>query len=895
MAFAVLAAAMEMNPLAWTYDADSQMLKTDGTSPFALADRPRAEDVSVEAEVRPEGAGTNGWATLGIAIHDDDRNFWHVALVRSPPEDGPERHTFELCEMRDGVWLSQGIDKLKCLRRIHKGTWKYGETYDMSLRLDRTTHVIFGVIKNSAGEVLFSCAYELSAPKAVVCGRPAFHSTGLFRGAFINPMFMHASFVKEKREIPAYTSDSFLADVKDKATGFFRVVEKDGRWRVIDPLGRGMVLLGVDHVKYQGHYSQRTKRSVHHEVNKRKFPNKVDWEEDTLARLKKWGFNLLGAGCDPALKHRGLVHTVFLSIGDGLCWNPERPDLYICPNEHRPCSAFPNVFHPQFAAWADWKARTGCAPHRDDPWLFGYFIDNELAWWGRGRRDTGLFDAVAKLPDTHSAKIAQKKFLAERGVKGAPSVDDKLAFLKLAADIYFRVSSEAIRRHDPNHIVMGARFAGLGGAHPVVWEVSGKYCDLVTFNVYPWADIDRNVVTMNRSANAERVADAFTRQYGYVKKPMLVTEWSFPALDSGLPCTGGAGQRFRTQGERTRATELFARTMLSLSFFVGYDYFMWVDEPAEGISDAFPEDSNYGLINLQGEAYPEITGMFARLHKEVASGAKIAMPAERPAPKKKDGITASEFLARFPTTGSARVVLRRDGDAYELSNGAGLVLRGKIGGRYMFDSVSLKGSELGSYTGMLNDRVGGKLMWHDATRVRGAGWDAGWKPFVNGTGTLIVTSVGDCANGGKFLLKHAITLYPDRPFFLCELVEAKNIGGVPIDVEAFYFREYAPYFADKTSMKIKRVPNLWKAPMRDAWFRKSDGAFYGGASCAPLVSLFQYHIMDGGRSQHPDARFTPEKKLVLAPGEAYRPEGKMWMLAICGLDSKTWRLLELEP
>ena len=895
MAFAVLAAAMEMNPLAWTYDADSQTLKTDGTSPFALADRPRAEDVSVEAEVRPEGAGTNGWATLGVAIHDDDRNFWHVALVRSPPEDGPERHTFELCEMRDGVWLSQGIDKLKCLRRIHKGTWKYGETYDMSLRLDRTAHVIFGVIKNSAGEVLFSCAYELSAPKAVVCGRSAFHSTGLFRGAFINPMFMHASFVKEKREIPAYTSDSFLADVKDKATGFFRVVEKDGRWRVIDPLGRGMVLLGVDHVKYQGHYSQRTKRSVHHEVNKRKFPNKVDWEEDTLARLKKWGFNLLGAGCDPALKHRGLVHTVFLSIGDGLCWNPERPDLYICPNEHRPCSAFPNVFHPQFAAWADWKARTGCAPHRDDPWLFGYFIDNELAWWGRGRRDTGLFDAVAKLPDTHSAKIAQKKFLAERGVKGAPSVDDKLAFLKLAADIYFRVSSEAIRRHDPNHIVMGARFAGLGGAHPVVWEVSGKYCDLVTFNVYPWADIDRNVVTMNRSANAERVADAFTRQYGYVKKPMLVTEWSFPALDSGLPCTGGAGQRFRTQGERTRATELFARTMLSLPFFVGYDYFMWVDEPAEGISDAFPEDSNYGLINLQGEAYPEITGMFARLHKEVASGAKIAMPAERPAPKKKDGITASEFLARFPTTGSARVVLRRDGDAYELSNGAGLVLRGKIGGRYMFDSVSLKGSELGSYTGMLNDRVGGKLMWHDATRVRGAGWDAGWKPFVNGTGTLIVTSVGDCANGGKFLLKHAITLYPDRPFFLCELVEAKNIGGVPIDVEAFYFREYAPYFADKTSMKIKRVPNLWKAPMRDAWFRKSDGAFYGGASCAPLVSLFQYHIMDGGRSQHPDARFTPEKKLVLAPGEAYRPEGKMWMLAICGLDSKTWRLLELEP
>jgi len=881
-----MAAEWVANPLTWTHDADLHVLRTDGTSSFAVADTPLAEDVSVEAKVRPESAGTNGWATLGVAIHDDDRNFWHVALVRSPPEEGPERHTFELCEMRGGVWLSQGVDKLKRLRHVHKGAWKYGETYDVSLRLDRAAHVISGEIKNSAGELLFSCAYELPALKAVARGRPAFHSTGSFRGSFIKPNFKNASFVKERRDVPAYASDSFLADVRDKATGFFRVVEKDGRWRVIDPFGRGMVLLGIDHVTYRGHYSQRTKRSVYQELNKLKFPNKADWEEDTLARLKRWGFNLLGAGCDPDLKHRGLVHTVFLSIGDGMCWNPNRPDLYICPNEHRPCSAFPNVFHPQFADWADWKARVGCAPHRDDPWLFGYFIDNELAWWGRGTAATGLFDAVSRLPDGHTAKIAQRKFLADRGVKGVPSAEDKLAFLKLAADIYFRVTSEAIRRHDPNHIVMGARFAGLWGAHPVVWEVSGKYCDLVTFNVYPWADIDRNVVRMRSSATAERVADAFTRQYGYVKKPMLVTEWSFPALDSGLPCTGGAGQRFRTQRERTQATELFARTMLSLPFFVGYDYFMWVDEPAAGISDAFPEDSNYGLVNENGDAYPEITKMFTRLHKEVASGAKITMPAERPAPnKKKEGLTANEFLDRFPSTGAGKVVFRRDGDAYELSNGAGLVLHGKLGGRYMFDSVALKGTKLGSYTGMLNDRIDGKPRWYDATHVT----EAEWTPSGNG-GTLFVTSEGVCSNGGKFSLKHAITIYAESPRFLCDLVEARNVGGVPIDVEAFYFREYAPYFADKLAMKVKNVPNLWKAPMRDAWFRRSDGAYYGGVSCAPLASSFTYLVMGGGRTQHPDAMFSPEGKLVLAPGESYRPERKMWMLAICGLDGVDgWR------
>ena len=881
--------AWEMNPLAWTHDESSRTLNALGVPSFAVDDSPRAANVCVEALVRPEGASTNGWATLGLAVYDDSRNFWHVAFVRSPPEEG-EKHSFELCEMRNGNWLSQNFDKLRCLRRMQKGEWRYGETYRMSLKLDAAADEVAGEVKNAAGELMFSCAFALpkseadGSRRAVACGRAAFHTTGAFRGAFIRPVVESSSPIACPVEYPAYASDSFMPDVKDVASGFFRVVEKDGRWRVIDPLGRGMVLLGVDHVTYYGHHSQRTGRSIHLEVNKKKFPDKRDWENDTIMRLRKWGFNLLGAGCDPALKHRGLVHTIFLSIGDGLCWNQERPDLYICPNEHRPCSAFPNVFHPQFAAWADWKARELCAPNRDDPWLFGYFIDNELAWWGRGASDTGLFDAVSRLPDDHSAKIAQKKFLAERGASGAPSKDVKLEFLKLAADIYFRVSSEAIRRHDPNHLVMGARFAGIWGAHPVVWETAGKYCDLVTFNVYPWADLDRNAVFMDRSTNSERAADVFTRQYGYLKKPMLVTEWSFPALDSGLPCTGGAGQRFRTQAQRTQATELFARTMLSLPFLIGYDYFMWVDEPAAGISDAFPEDSNYGLINEKGDAYPEITSMFERLHREVAERGSVQMPQERAA-RTERGMTVAELLARHPLfDGSGRTSAKcsLNGGEYAFENKAGLRLHGRIGGGHVLDAVELNGRTLGSFNGMLCENVDGGRRWHDATRVV----DARLR-----NETLLVTSEGARANGGGFSLTYAIRGYGDKQWFLCELVEAKNTGDKPIDVRSFYFREYAPYFADKLKMNVKQVPNLWKAPRRDAWFRQSDGAYFGGITFAPTAAFFAYHIMDNGRSQHPDAEFTPEQKLVLQPGETYRPaEGSMWMLAICGLDGiEGWR------
>lgn len=875
-----------LNPLTCRADAAARTIRVNGRSGLAVYDAPRSANMRLSARVTPERTGTNGWSVIGVAFADDDRNYWHAALVQAPPDQAGGKRTFELCEMRDGHWLAQFADRLVCTRLRQTRTWNYGETYEIAI--ESTTAGIAGRVKDARGETIWEAAYAYPKPAAdgsvaaVTCGRPALHANGGFRGLFAAPDADWSEarpLPASQTAVPAYASESFVPGVTDAATGFFRVVQKDGRWWVIDPLGRGTVLLGVDHVTYWGHYSQRTKRSIHHEVNKARFPNKGDWEEDTLRRLKAWGFNLLGAGCDRNLKHRGLIHTIFLSIGDELCREGSDADLYICPNEHRPCSAFPNVFHPDFAAWADYRARQQCAPNKDDPWLFGYFIDNELSWWGRAAPDTGLYDAVAKLPETHSAKVAQRKFLASRGVTGAPSDAVKLDFLKLAADIYFRVSSEAIRRHDPNHLVMGARFAGLGGAHPAVWEVSGKYCDVVTFNCYPWADLDRNVVLTDRGGRAKRITEAFAEQYDYVKRPMLITEWSFPALDSGLPCTGGAGQRFQTQALRTQATELFAKTMLSLPFLVGYDYFMWVDEPAAGISDAFPEDSNYGLINEQGEAYPEITAMFAKLHRSLGAVRAAGTPPERPAAKFADGVTSGEFAARFPASSFARgqVVYTRTGDSYVIRNAAGLELAGRVGGPLMFETVKLNGTLLGQYTGMWNDRVAGALGWHNAGSVVSAEWRE-----EAGRGVLYVTCEGWSRKDRGMAETHAITVFADKPWFLCDFVSARNVGCEPIEINAFYFRQYAPFAADKADAQMKSVPNLWKAPARDAWISAKDGAYYGGVSFAPTVGMFIYHLMNNGKSSHPDAMFIPQDDLVMQPGAVYAPQGKMWMLALCG-------------
>ena len=140
----------------------------------------------------------------------------------------------------------------------------------------------------------------------------------------------------------------------------------------------------------------------------------------------------------------------------------------------------------------------------------------------------------------------------------------KLGFLRLAAERYFSATTAAIRRADPNHMVLGCRFAGgPSGIHPAVMVIAGKYCDIVSFNHYPWADLDQGIVVDSRS-NPVPVTNLYGAAHDRAKKPLLLTEWSFPALDAGMPCTHGAGQRFYTQSERVQASELYARTLLSL-------------------------------------------------------------------------------------------------------------------------------------------------------------------------------------------------------------------------------------------------------------------------------------------------------------------------------------------
>lgn len=688
-----------------------------------------------------------------------------------------------------------------------------------------------------------------------------------------------------------YFSRSFAPGIAGRATGFFHVEKTaDGRWWAIDPLGRGFVPMGVDLVRSNGFKSRTTGRSAYNETILQKSGSLEAWRTNTVSRLKSWGFNTLGARSDRKLERRGLAHVISLSIGLSMCGDDSDESLWICPYENHPSRAFPNVFDEAFAVRCDEIAAKACAPNRDDPWLFGYFTDNELAWWGRGARGSGdgLFDAVMAKPESHSAKKALRAFLAERGVADDPSAEVKLDFLRLAADRYFKTVCAAIRRHDPNHLVLGARFAGPDGAHDAVWECAGKYCDVVSFNFYAWVDLDRNAVRVASDPFSRTATDEIARRYAAAKRPLFITEWSFPALDSALPCSVGAGQRFRTQAERAAACELFAKTVLSAPQVVGYNYFMWVDEPADGLHAQFLENCNYGLVDENDEPYRELTSMFARIQSE-AGKMRMAEAPEPKACKADPGVKHGDFVARLPApSGTGGAMFSRSGETYGVATRGGLVLSGRIDEGPVLSRVSLKGRDLGRI-GIMADFDDAKTRWRPVSNILRADFEE-WK----GWGRLTLSGTGADKSGEEaFCVDAAIFIHPDKPYFTIDVLNVRNIAGRALDLKALYFVQTPDFMQDARLDAPGRIPNLWKAPCRDGWVDASSGAWWGGMTLSSVCTLFRYYITvkDGMQEFHSDARFnfpaggrTDAAAGIarLHSGNSFKPCGRVWALFCAG-------------
>ncbi len=890
------------DPVVWTaLSPTSSQVQGPNIAADLLA-APVASNVVVEATLVPKAATGDGWCVIGLAIRENEARHWRLNLVRSPIAESGRRF-FELGQLLDGRWPSPVGWRVV---RSETAPVAWREDEPLRFRLELAEERVLGEIRDADGRRLFFREYSLG-PGAVRCGRPAIMAHEMtaevrdVRAGWSNPV------PASVREWPPYVSDSFVPDVTGPTRGVFQVTRDDtGRWWAVDPLGRGMVILGVDHVSYRGHWCEALGYAPYGRKNDARYPDRSVWESQTVARLISWGFNALGAGSEVSLAGRGLAYSINLNLGTAFCLLG--PDHYITPNEGRPCTAFPNVYHPKFAAWARYQALRRCAPNRGDPRLIGYFLDNELAWWGRWTAApadlvsaTGLFDAAMRLSASNTAKQAACELVRRHAgndldkaratwrirldnwehlisLAGLPSetpeqIEIKTDFLRQTARRYFEVLVTALRAADPDHMVLGCRFAGTAGAHPVVWEAAGGWCDVVSLNIYPFADLDTDeVVTRLEPHRREPLTSHLTRYQSYCNRPLLITEWSFPALDSGLPCLHGAGQRFHTQAERARASELFARTVLSLPFVIGYNYFMWVDEPALGISTNFPEDSNYGLVNEDDQPYEMLTAMFTRLHREAVSIRRGPPPAPRPPPARSPIPSAADFI---------RSRSRELPPAPEARNGVWLISAGPL-------VLTTDPRTTPPWSASLSGDIGGPIgtvsiimelvdekqrsRWIEASALQScdvSGDDAG----------ALRCAVRPAGPNPPFECELTVRS-GGEPWLTFELTAVRNLTSAPIRIQSVYFAA-RPQFEGEAE---PRPPNLWKAIEAHAWLEDPAPKRFWGAIAppSPFASVRFWRHAETGRP-HADARWIFEPPPTVPSQERYEPASRPWMVLTGGV------------
>jgi len=391
----------------------------------------------------------------------------------------------------------------------------------------------------------------------------------------------------------------------DAKPGFFRVEQREGVWWLIDPDGSPTLSIGVDHISYESDRIRGTGPSPYAETLDKIYPDRNAWALMTLARLRLWGFNTVAAWSDPELAEHKVPYTIILDIAEhaGADWQHGKPV---------------DVYAPRFERGAREIAEKMFKPRAQDRTLIGYFSDNELRWGPDWRGKETMLEMYLKLAEGAPGRQQAIEFLrrkyqneisklnhawgtdvagfggAMRGETDAYRTDAE-EFLERVATRYFQVCDEAIKSADPNHLNLGARFAG---QVPDAVMRAAHVLDVVSVNIY---DFDPRLM-------ARRVIDLAGR-------PIMVTEFAFRATDSGLPNTRGAGPRVPSQEARAKAYADYVERLLSLPEAVGYHWFEWVDEPKEGRFDG--EDSNYGLVNINDEPYEE----FVKIAKEVNSRA----------------------------------------------------------------------------------------------------------------------------------------------------------------------------------------------------------------------------------------------------------------------------------
>ena len=293
------------------------------------------------------------------------------------------------------------------------------------------------------------------------------------------------------------------------------------------------------------------------------------WADRVHRRLRSWGANTIANSSDARvmrlsrtpycdrfeLKSRPIEGTVKLGS-----WWP-----------------FRDPFDPSFRA----DVRRQMEAHKaemEDPWCFGFFVDNELPWGLEGDLARWTWES----PDDQPAKVEFKRRLAAKygKVPETPFEADFREFTLVIVNAYFANVRDEFKKVAPQKLYMGCRFSGDGS---FLAREAAKYVDVMSFNYY------------------KKDVKEFPKLEG-IDRPIIVGEFHFGALDRG-PIFSGIIQ-LRDQAERGMAYRRYVTSALEDPRFVGVHWHQYADDVATGRFDG--ENFQIGWVDVCDTPYPEM-------------------------------------------------------------------------------------------------------------------------------------------------------------------------------------------------------------------------------------------------------------------------------------------------
>lgn len=316
------------------------------------------------------------------------------------------------------------------------------------------------------------------------------------------------------------------------------------------------------------------------------------WNKINTARLKRWGFNTIGVGVNNYFDERVLDYLE----------KAKMPFVWTLKNfpqtREKIFRDFPDVFSEEYRQEAERFAIGQLAPFRQNPYLIGYFINNEPEWkFQNANLAERVFANQTELKSrevliewlkvrygtveelNRSWKTAFGSYDTLRrpfegaGQTSAQAAGDCQTLHDMLVEQYETTVAKELKKVDGDHLDLGMRYssgeaAGMAGcaAH-----------DVFSFNLY-----------------RPEPETALSACSGRSDVPMIIGEYHIGGGDKGNLAHGLLASP--TQDERGKALEYYMQRAMSHPNCVGAHYFEMNDQPLLGRFDG--ECMEHGLIDI---------------------------------------------------------------------------------------------------------------------------------------------------------------------------------------------------------------------------------------------------------------------------------------------------------